>query len=129
MGTCAQGIYSTVRMLGISTISLYCYQRVSLPRVINEKASLDLGKLPFFPNTLFRIMNLAVAALEASYFKNPQLLVHALGGVGGSVAATRLAQKYFEPLQIKPGELPRAAILNLNGQKITNTIVNILQTL
>jgi hypothetical protein len=48
-------------------------------------------------------MNLAIAALEASYFKSPQLLIHALGGGSCSVLTTHLAQRFFEPLRITPG--------------------------
>lgn len=106
MTTYTQGIYTTAKMLGMSSITLYCYHYMSLPRLLNKKASLQQAMIRFSPNALFRLTHLVVAMLEVVYLKNPKPFVQILGGISASIATTRLAQKCFRELQIQPGQRP-----------------------
>lgn len=106
MATGAQGIYAATRMLGITTITQYCYNQLNLPRVIKEKATLIPALLQLSPIHLFRFFNIVAAFFETLYFRNPQLFVHVLSGMTGSLITTNLAQKYLDALKPKSGQRP-----------------------
>lgn len=102
----SEGLYSTVRILTTSAITLFLIDHFNQLQFIDAKAMVKRRyRFQVDSIVLYRSLSLITSLFESLWFKEIQPLIYLMGGMSGSIVAVRAAKKLFPELRVLPGQL------------------------